>query len=454
MSGASRSAPKARCATIVCSGRRDRALRARAASRSAPQALRARAASFRRRLAIALGSVALLAAASGARAADAPAGPEQLFEHARLDMKRGDFAAARDKLLASLNLEATAGTLFNLGLCEEKLGLLRDSLGHLRAALTRAGEDDKRRPVMAALIESLEQRVGRVVIERFETGGVPLQVTLDGRALHAAAGAQEIVVDPGEHELVVTGPGGPPQTTPVRVNEGQTVIQVIAWRRGADPATAAPRPLVSTSPLRAGDRTRGRVGAIAVNAGGAAVIAGGLLGFMTWGRKISADHHCSATSCDDEGLRASAEGARYSTASTALTVAGLASLGIGSYLLLRPTAAPDRRASAGERKVGIIAGSVGAAALVASAIAGGVALSAKRELLYRCGDSGPCNDPAGLDAAARGQTASTIATVALGVGLAGLGVASYTLLLRPRFAPATDVRLTLSPSTIACTATF
>jgi hypothetical protein len=97
---------------------------------------------------------------------------------------------------------------------------------------------------------------------------------------------------------------------------------------------------------------------------------------------------------------------------------------------------------------------VGAAAIIASAIAGGVTLSAKRDVLDRCGPDGPCADPQGLDAAARGRTAAMVASVALGVGVAGLGLASYSLLLRPSFAPSADVRVALSPSGVVCAATF
>jgi hypothetical protein len=326
---------------------------------------------------------------------------------------------------------------------------------HLQAALAKADDADRRRPVMTALIASLDRRVPRVILKR-KKEGAQLRLTLDGGTVDATPEGHEVLTNPGAHEIVVRGPGGPPQMITVPVFEGETVVKVVEWR--ADPAaqTVTEKAAIVSPTLAppADGVVRQRLGAVAVNVGGAAVIAGGVLGFMKLGKEISVDYHCRGSTCDEAGLRASADGASYSTASTALMVAGLASMSIGSYLLLRPGAAADRRATARERKVGLIAGSVGAAAVVASAIAGGVALSAKRVLLDRCGDSGACNDQHGLDAAARGRTAATIATIALGVGVAGLGVASYSLLLRPRFGPATDVRLTLSPSAVACTATF
>jgi hypothetical protein len=414
-------------------------------------------ASAGRRAITAVGAAVLLAIAGGAEAADPAGGAEQLFDSARGDMKRGDFGAARDKLLESLQLEETAGTLFNLGLCEEKLGLLSSSLEHLRAALARAGEDDKRRPIMTALIGSLEGRVARVVLKRSSTAGPALLVTLDGRAVPAVTDRHEILVDAGEHQLVVRGPSGPPQTTALHVSEGETVVQTIAW----SPATPVPQPteqvrapaappLAPPRPARLDER----LGAVAVSAGAAALLGGAALGYMTIGSKISVEHHCAAAGCDEDGRRASADGSAYSAASTALTVTGLVGVGIGTYALLRPDAASRAQATARERSVGYIAGAVGAAALITSAIAGGLALSAKDELLDRCGDSGPCADPQGLDAAARGRTAATLASVALGVGVVGLGVATYSLLLRPRFAPGSSIRVTLAPSAVACAVRF
>jgi hypothetical protein len=404
-----------------------------------------------------LGSIALVAFASAARAADSPGVAAQLFEDARGDMKRGDFAAARAKLIDSVHLEETVGTLFNLGLCEEKLGLVRNSLEHLRAALAYASDDDRRRPLMIALIESLERRASRVVLKGAPNDGPELRLTLDGHPVEASPDGHEVLVEPGEHELVVRARNGSTRTTAIHVDEGATVVQAVTF--SPEPAIApqaAPAAAITEAaavPARDG-QMRQRLGAVAVNAGGAAVIAGAVLGFMALGSKISVDHHCDTTGCDDEGKRASAQGSSYSTASTALTVGGIAALGIGGYALFGPGSTSARRTTARERSVGIIAGSVGAAAIVAGAIAGGVTLSAKRDLLDRCGDSGPCADPQALDAAARGRTSATVATVALGLGVASLGVASYSLLLRPRFAPSADVRLALSPTGIVCAATF
>ena len=409
--------------------------------------------------------MALVAFANGARAADSPSAAERLFEEARGDMKRGDFVAARGKLIESLHAEATVGALFNLGLCEEKLGLVRNSLEHLRAALAQTGEDDRRRPIMTALIASLETRASRVILKGTPKDSIELQVTLDGVLVEASPDGHEVLVDPGEHELVLRGRGGSRRATVIHVAEGATVVQTVdegttdartaigAREPSTDPRAAPTGASVVAASGPAGDgRIRQRLGAVAVNAGGAALIAGAVFGFKTIGSKISVDHHCDATGCDDEGRRASAAGATYSTASTALTVAGLASLGVGSYLLLGSGAAPGDRATPRERTVGTIAGSVGAAALVAGAIAEGVALSAKRDLEGCL--AGPCTDPEGLNASARNQTATTVATVALAVGVTGLAVASYSLLLRPRFAPTTNVHLTLSPSAITLATAF
>jgi hypothetical protein len=325
---------------------------------------------FARSTRIGLGAAAVLALVSVARAAETPDMAALLFENARGDMKRGDFAAARDKFVESLRFEQTVGTLFNLGLCEEKLGLLRDSLLHLQAALAKADDADRRRPVMMALIASLGRRVPRVILKRKKEGSAQLHVTLDGGTVDATLEGHEVLTNPGAHEIVVRGPGAPPQTMTIPVDEGETVVKMVEWP--ADPAirTAPEKAAIVSAPLAtpADGATRRRLGAVAANVGGAAVIAGAVLGFMTLGEKISVDHHCSGGTCDDAGLHASSQGASYSTASTVITAAGLAALGVGGYALLGPRSGTAERPSARARYVGYIAGSVGVAALVTSAI--------------------------------------------------------------------------------------
>ncbi len=140
--------------------------------------------------------------------------------------------------------------------------------------------------------------------------------------------------------IVMRGQGAPPQTMTVPLDEGETVVKIVEWH--ADPAIhAAPekaRNRIGAAGARPQTESRDSgVGAVAVNVGGAAVIAGAVLGFMTMGEK---DHGRSPLQRRDlrrsRASGASAEGASYSTASTALTVAGLAGVGMGSYALLRP----------------------------------------------------------------------------------------------------------------------
>ena len=102
---------------------------------------------------------------------------EALFESARVDMKQGDFAAARSKLIESLQLEETVGTLFNLGLCEEKLGHPDGAL----AAWARVppGTPVSAWSVVARAVTLTEQR------GRFSEGEALLEGVLrDGSLLH------------------------------------------------------------------------------------------------------------------------------------------------------------------------------------------------------------------------------------------------------------------------------
>jgi hypothetical protein len=406
---------------------------------------------------IALAGIALVLFVSRTSVA-APPRAEELFDSARGDMKRGDFAAARAKLVESLQLEETVGTLFNLALCEEKLQRIQSSLEHLRAALARASDDDRRRPTITALIASLEGRIARIILKRATDDTAELRITLDGRPVEASPDGREVLVDPGEHHLEVRrGQDGPERSTSIHVDEGASVVHVVVASPGPPPVTTAPAPtsLLTALPAASGGGLfRRRSSAVAVTVGGAALIAGVVLRFMAYGSKISMNHHCTAAGCDDEGRRAAADDASYADASTALAISGIAAVGLGSYGLLGPGVAQPRPAPGLSRTVGTVAGSVGTLALVASAIAGGVALAAKRDLLDRCGDAGPCSDQRGLNAAATGRTAATVATVGLGVGVAGLGLWSYLLVLRPSFLPSLGLHLAVTPSGMAWVGRF
>lgn len=71
------------------------------------------------------------------------AGAEQAFQDARQAMQAGDTAKARALFLRSYRLEPAVGTLLNLAMCEEKLGMRDDAIRHYQAAYDASAKEGR-----------------------------------------------------------------------------------------------------------------------------------------------------------------------------------------------------------------------------------------------------------------------------------------------------------------------
>jgi hypothetical protein len=377
---------------------------------------------------------------------------DDLFNQGRQEMMQKDFKGAREHLEAAVRLEPTVGALLNLGLCEEKLGLLNDSREHLRRVLDLMSDDDRRRSLVEQLLSSLEPRIPRL---RFGFDGDPpreLVLMFDGTRVELETVRGQLRFNPGPHELLVSLSGTTLLTWNFEAGEGETVTKTINLP-SQETKAAAQRDSTDREPNpAAGGRNAHRLGAVSLVGGGAGILAGAVMGFMALGRKNKVDLHCEK-GCDAEGSEASKEGAALATASTVSTVAGFAGVGLGSYLLLRDRGAPPFDPSESPGATGYVATAVGGLGLATSATAAFVAISAARYRDSHC-DASRCYDQAGLDAMARGRTASLVSTVTFGIGLGGLALGSYLLVLRPAFRGAPDVRVTVAGTAIACSAEF
>jgi hypothetical protein len=160
----------------------------------------------RSRAAIVVGFVlAASPLAAHAQSADA----EVLFTEGRRLIKQGKVAAGCDKLAASEALEASVGTLLNLGDCREKLGKLASAWASFRKAeaiAKRDGRDDKRQAEAGKRATALEPRLTHLVIEVVQP--VPgIVVKRDTDEIVAAAWSTAVPVDPATYTIVAEAPG-------------------------------------------------------------------------------------------------------------------------------------------------------------------------------------------------------------------------------------------------------
>jgi hypothetical protein len=106
--------------------------------------------------------------------------------------------------------------------------------------------------------------------------------------------------------------------------------------------------------------------------------------------------------------------------------AGTVSSGTGQTM---PAAAPPPVAAPGRgRTLPIVVGSIGGALVLTGAVAGTLALRSNSAAKELCPEPSHCNDSKARSLAERRNTEALIADVGVGVGLAGLGLATVLLL--------------------------
>ena len=154
------------------------------------------------RAAAAFASIALLAASARAQAPPTSGDAEEarhLFERALEELRRGDFASARDRFRASLRLHAHAATAYNLALALESTGELREA-ERLLARL----EDG----AFGALDEARGAEV-RDVRARVRANLAAVRLSLDGpiRADLRVDGVRDGALEAGRERAVRLDPG-------------------------------------------------------------------------------------------------------------------------------------------------------------------------------------------------------------------------------------------------------
>jgi len=263
---------------------------------------------------------------------------EVLFRDGRELVKQGKTAAGCDKLAASERLEASVGTLLNLGDCREQLGKLASAWAAFRKAeamAKRAGGDDRRQAEASRRAALLEPRLPSLEI------GVPhrvegLVVRRDGELVDAAQWSTVLPIDPGSYTIVAEAPGYQAWRTTVLVSLGAKRLVVVvpsleralvapgleAVRPLPEPPVAVP--LAAVTPRRAGMWTMSRKISVGIGFAGAGAL-GTALYFGVHANTLQdrADRRCPLVVCaDPEGLAQNDQAQRSATSANALYVAG------------------------------------------------------------------------------------------------------------------------------------
>jgi hypothetical protein len=265
-----------------------------------------------------------LAAALSAGAA-AQTDPQALeakrqFEAGMTAMNAGDLPRARELFLASIKLVAKANTVFNLAVCEEKMGLLATAAKHYDAALGLLAPNDDRRPTFNQQIAAIAPRVPALRIDLPAGAPQGTRALLGADELPAAKLGVELPLDPGPYKVTVKAPGRPDKVYSIDLTAGRRETIV-----------AAPGEPV---PVETGTGALRIAGFVTAGAGLVGLGVWGATGLLALDKKAALDRMCPDLSrCVIQGAPRAAEGQTLATASTVAFAIGLAGLGAGITMI-------------------------------------------------------------------------------------------------------------------------
>jgi hypothetical protein len=283
------------------------------------------------------------------------------FIQGRDALNRGEYATALILFRTSQELYPSPGTLLNLALCEERLGMVGSALQHFQEVVRLLPPGDERLSIARNGAAMIEPRVPRLRIEVAKGAPEGISLLRDGAPIAAADLGKDLPLDPGKHVVVVKAPGRADRPYAITLVEGAR--EVLTVEPGPDPSAAAsdPKPRepargdppvapVSAPPIGAGaavpppdfpsfDPTAGnptRTAGFMVGGVGVVSLAVGVTtGVLAFSKKDEVDSLCPrADVCSEEGVSAERTGKALAMTSTITVILGVAGVGAGATLLV------------------------------------------------------------------------------------------------------------------------
>jgi len=283
-------------------------------------------------LSIVVGSLAV------ARADTDPAKADAIFEDAQKlkDAGKNDEACAKFNEALKYNPNAV-GTLLNVGLCDEQAGRYASAAKNYTQARDLAREHNLKEHLAAAeeRLTTVTPLVSHLAIGFAEKPN-EMSLVIDD-AIVPLDKADDIVIDPGNHHIVVTAPGRVPYETTVTMEKSKA--KAIAVPKLGYPVTVR-------------KSSRKTVGKILTFSGGGLAVAGVVLGLYANHKyqgqigDTSMGANCSDTSppkCNAEGYRITNDAITYGNFGSVIGISGVVIAGAGAYLwFFGPSATSER----------------------------------------------------------------------------------------------------------------
>jgi hypothetical protein len=287
---------------------------------------------------IATALLPLLVWSGAARADDALVNPsaDSLFKAGRELMEAQRFPEACAKFEESYRLDASAGTLLNLGRCNEALGKTATAWSLYKRTVTLGNATNKPRHVKAAqeFLEAVDARLARIVVTVSEP--VPgLTVRCGDVEVGEAARGEPLPFDPGSYDVVASAPGYDSFKTVAIATEGKTEEVSIPPLLKPKPVAAPPPP--PPAPKGEGPDAVFFLGVGGVGLGVVSIAVGTAFGVMTLDaadEALSDPALCPDHACTPRGLEHIDETRTKSQVSSGLLAAGGAFAAAGVTLMV------------------------------------------------------------------------------------------------------------------------
>lgn len=276
---------------------------------------------------------------------------QALFDDARVLMAEKRFAEACPKLAESHRLDPASGTLLNLAVCHERDGKAASAwLAYTETLAMAAKEGNAERKRLAReRIDALEGELSRLRLILPKRVPEKFWVRLDGVELGSAASHTGFPVDPGNHRVTSGAPGMKTALQTIDVTTPGATLDLRLPELEHDKKPGPPGARASHPNRRRSDDVRLLLTGASFGVGAAGIVVGaytGLRAGIAWDERNA---EC-ASGCSERAVEAGDDANALAVASNIAFAAGVAALGVGTYLVLTaPRSSPSREVRVGAR---------------------------------------------------------------------------------------------------------
>jgi hypothetical protein len=266
----------------------------------------------------------------------------ELFQEAFKDEQEKRYAEALEKFRRVAKVKESPSVRYRIATVLAAVGRLRESRDMYRAlAAEKASMAPKDQEIADSAAEraaELDKRIPRVSLRVQDNPPEDLRVTVDGAPVPASTTPRILELDPGDHVIAASGRGVAPSEQTVHLEDGGGEIQhVITLAEPTPPTLAEPTPPAPKRPATKNDT----LAWVAIGGGGAFFVTGLALLAAREGAISEIEDNCPRNVCPT-AKRSEVESAidraeLFGPLGVTLGVFGLVAVGVGVYMLVRPT---------------------------------------------------------------------------------------------------------------------